>query len=129
MCAENKIKVFKIGATEGIPTAEGIMKPFLFTENVSLIHLEIPAGMKVAPHAHSKEGILYCLKGNLEVSLVGNQFTINERTAIVTPANTEVGINNSSNAPVECFLISAPPTFKSAEELKERLKQHLLQQT
>lgn len=122
MSCENKIKVFKAYDTEGLQTGEGTMRPFLFTKNVSLIHLEIPAGLEVHPHAHPKEGLLYCLTGELELFSDNEPFTINKGTAITVPANVAVGVGNKSDASVECLLISSPPTFKSTEELKERLR-------
>lgn len=124
MNCEKRIKIFKISDTAGLETGEGIMRPFLFTDNVSLIHLEIPAGIEVAPHSHPKEGLFYCLNGELEVFSEKERFTITKGTAIVVPANVSVGVSNKSDASVECLLISSPPTFKSAEELKNRLKQY-----
>ena len=123
MNPENRIKIFNANDTEGLKTGEGIMSPFLFTNNVSLIHLELPAGTEVTPHSHPKEGLLYCLSGDLEVFSDNERFTISRGTAIVVPANLAVGVSNKSAAPVECLLISSPPTFKSLEELKERLRQ------
>ena len=124
MSCETQIGIFNAYDAQGLQTGEGIMRPFLFTSKVSLIHLEIPAGLEVHPHAHPKDGLLYCLAGQLEVFTGDRHFTITRGTAVKVPADVTVGVANKSDESVECLLISAPPTFKSAEELKERIKQY-----
>ena len=62
-----KIKRCEVAGTEAIETGEGIMRPFLFSDNVTLIHLEIPVGMSAPPHAHPRQGVMVCLRGELEV--------------------------------------------------------------
>ena len=123
MNAESGIKIFNIRDTEGIETGEGIMKPFLVTDNVSLIHLEIPAGMNITPHAHHRQGLLYCLDGELEIVSRNERFIIAGGTAAIVFPDIAIGVNNNSDSSANCLLISSPPAFKSAEELKERLKQ------
>ena len=123
MSCKNKIGIFKAYETEGLRTGEGTMRPFLFTSSVSLIHLEIPAGLEVHPHSHPKDGLLYCLAGQLQVFSDDERLTITRGTAITVPANVAVGVANKSDASVECLLISSPPAFKSAEEFKERVRQ------
>jgi len=124
MDIEKNIKVCKVEDQEGFLTEEGTMRPFLFTENLSLIHLEIPPSLDVEPHSHPKDGHLFCLEGELEVVCGDEKFTITRKTAMVVPANVICGISNKTEVPVECLLISAPPTFKSAEEIKEVIKKH-----
>jgi len=123
MNAESGIKIFNIRDTEGIETGEGIMKPFLVTDNVSLIHLEIPAGMTITPHAHPRQGLLYCLNGEIEIVSRNERFIITGGTAVVVSPDAAIGVNNNSNSSAYCLLISSPPAFKSAEELRGRLKQ------
>jgi len=122
MNAESGIKIFNISDTEGIETGEGIMKPFLSADNVSLIHLEVPAGMNIAAHAHPRQGLLYCLNGELEIFSRNERFIIKGGAAAVVSPDVAIGVNNNSNSPAYCLLISSPPAFKSAEELKKRLK-------
>jgi len=123
MNSKDRIKVYKVDAAPSMETGEGIMRPFLFTDNVSLIHLEIPKDLRITPHAHPKQGLLYCLNGELEVFSGSERFIITRGTAIVVPPNVAIGVNNNSGSSAECLLISSPPTFKSAEELRERLRQ------
>jgi len=119
----DKIKVYKVDDAPGMETGEGVMRPFLFTDNVSLIHLEIPKGLRINPHAHSRQGLLYCLNGKLEVFSGSERFIITGGTAVVVSPNTAIGINNNSSGSAKCLLISSPPLFRSAEELGERLRQ------
>lgn len=123
MNSKDRIKIYKVNDALRIETGEGIMRPFLFTDNTSLIHLEIPKGLRITSHAHPKQGLLYCLNGELEVFSKKERFIITGGTAIVVSPNVAIGVNNSSGVSVECLLISSPPTFKSADELKERLGQ------
>jgi quercetin dioxygenase-like cupin family protein len=58
-----EIEMKNIQEAEGLETPEGLMKPLIFGERLGVIHLEIPAGLEVSPHAHTTEGVLYCLSG------------------------------------------------------------------
>lgn len=122
-----KAKLFKIYDAESLTTSEGIVRPFLFTENVSLIHLEVPKGLEIPAHSHPKEGILYCLAGELQVYSEDQLFKLGKATALLVPPDVAVGIRNRTDRPAECLLISSPPASRSAEDLKERLKHYLIQ--
>ncbi|RLG30152.1 hypothetical protein DRN97_10945 [Methanosarcinales archaeon] len=122
---EKEIKIKSIDEVEGLETSEGIMKPLIFGERVAVIHLEIPAGLEVPPHAQSSEGVIYCLSGELEVISGSETVTIGSGTAILVPPNIEVGIKNHGDAPVNAILISSPPPVKSADELKNILKKQI----
>ncbi len=115
------IKIKSISEVEGLETSEGIMKPLIFGEIVAVIHLEIPAGLEVSPHAHSMEGVIYCLNGELEVTSKSETVTIGGGTAMLVPPNVEVGIKNCGDGPVNAILISSPPPVKEAEELENLL--------
>jgi len=122
---EKGIKIKSIDEVEGLETSEGMMKPLIFGEKVAVIHLEIPAGLEVPPHAHSSEGVIYCLSGELEVISGSETVIIGGGTAILVPPNVEVGIKNHGDAPVNAILISSPPPVKSADELKNILKKQI----
>ncbi|MCM1986878.1 cupin domain-containing protein [Methanococcoides seepicolus] len=119
-----KIRIQKIDDTEGLETPEGVMKPLLFGERLLCMHLEIPAGLEVSPHAHPTEGIIYCLSGELVVESGNETVTIGSGTAMLVPPDTVVGIKNQQNAPVNAILVSSPPSVKSVEELKNLLRHH-----
>ena len=116
---EKGIKIKSIDEVEGLETSEGVMKPLIFGEKVAVIHLEIPAGLELSPHAHTMEGVIYCLSGELEVISKSETMTVNSGTAMLIPSDTEVGIKNRGDEPVNAILISSPPPVKSAEELKK----------
>ena len=118
---EKGIKIKTISEVEGLETSEGIMKPLIFGDKVGIIHLEIPAGLEVSPHAHSMEGFIYCLSGELEVISSDESVTISSGTAMLVPPNVEIGIKNRGQTPVNVILISSPPPVKSADELKNLL--------
>lgn len=119
-----EIEMKNIQEAEGLETPEGLMKPLIFGERLGVIHLEIPAGLEVSPHAHTTEGVLYCLSGDLDVISDDETVTLSSEAAMLVPPNTEIGIKNRSNAPVNALLISSPPPVKSVEELKGLL-QHM----
>ena len=119
---KNEIELKNIGEVEGLETSEGVMKPLIFGEKVAVIHLEIPAGLELSPHAHSTEGVIYCLSGELEVFSGDETETLGSGTAMLVPSNTEVGIKNQGNKTVNVILISSPPPVGSSEELKSLLK-------
>ena len=116
---EKKIKIKTISEIEGLETSEGVMKPLIFGEKVAVIHLEIPAGLELSPHAHSMEGVIYCLNGELEVIASKSEtVTIGTGSAMLIPPGTEVGIKNRGDESVNAILISSPPPVKSDEEFK-----------
>jgi quercetin dioxygenase-like cupin family protein len=118
------IEIRTIDGAEGLQTSEGVMKPLVFGENLAVMHLLIPAGLEVPPHAHPGEGVLYCLSGELEVISGGKTVTISSGTAMLVPSGTEVGIKNQKDAAVNALLISSPPPVRSVEELENLINQH-----
>jgi quercetin dioxygenase-like cupin family protein len=118
------IEIRTIDEAEGLETSEGVMKPLLFGENLAVMHLLIPAGLEVPPHAHPGEGVLYCLSGELDVVSGGETVTISSGTAMLVPPGTEVGIKNQKDAAVNALLISSPPTVRSVEELTNLITSH-----
>ncbi len=119
-----EIEIKNVPEAECLETPEGLMKPLIFGERLGVIHLEVPAGLEVLPHAHTTEGVLYCLCGELDVISDDKTVTLSSETAMLVPPNTEIGIKNRSNAPVNVLLISSPPPVRSVEELKDLLKSH-----
>ena len=118
------IEIRTIDEAEGLQTPEGVMKPLLFGENLTVMHLLIPAGLEVPTHAHPGEGVLYCLSGELEVISGGETVTLSSGTAMLVPSGTEVGIKNRQDAAVNALLISSPPPVRSVEELENLINQH-----
>ena len=118
------IEIRTIQETEGLETSEGVMKPLVFGENLAVIHLLIPTGLEVTPHAHPREGVLYCLSGELEVISGGKTVMLSSGTAMLVPSGTEVGLKNKKDADVNALLISSPPPVRSVEELRNLITGH-----
>ncbi|MHC1575574.1 MAG: cupin domain-containing protein [Candidatus Methanogasteraceae archaeon] len=119
-----ELEIRTLDETEGLQTPEGVMKPLVFGENLAAMHLLIPAGLEVPPHAHPGEGVLYCLSGELEVVSGGETVTISSGTAMLVPSGTEVGIKNQKDAAVNALLISSPPPVRSVDELEKLIARH-----
>ena len=101
-------------------TPEGKMTPLLVNKNLSVIHLELPAGMEVTPHSHPHEGIFMLISGS--VSLVGDEpKEMKEGDIAVIPPGYPVGINSHSSS--KAVLLSASARYESIEELQDRLNQ------
>jgi len=119
---ERSVEVVRAAEARAVETPEGVMRPLLFGTNVSLIHLEVPPGTEVPPHGHPREGILYCLKGELELAVGGRTIHLEADTAVKVPADEQVGMRNPGAGSVRGLLISSPPAAGSAEELEARIK-------
>ena len=116
------VDVVGMAEARAIETSEGVMRPLLFGAAVSVIHLEVPAGIEVGAHGHPREGILYCLSGELELTAGGRTIGLEADTAVRVPADEKVGMRNPGAGPAMALLISSPPAAGSAEELEAHIK-------
>lgn len=116
-----QVTVLKLETVEGFDTIEGFMKPLLVNEYVSVIHNILPKQLKVKPHAHKSNGVIFLLKGQLELVSNGTNYTLTPGSIAVIPANMVVGVN-TADSPAEVLMISAPPSCTSIQELKSRLQ-------
>ncbi|XHH10195.1 MAG: cupin domain-containing protein [Candidatus Bathyarchaeia archaeon] len=116
-----QVTVLKLEAVEGFDTIEGFMKPLSVNEHVSVIHTIIPQNLKAKPHAHKSNGVIFLLKGQLELISNDIRFTLTPGCVAIIPANIITGVN-TPNSSAEVLMISAPPSCKSVEELKTRLQ-------
>lgn len=115
------ITISRPSDTEGIYTAEGVMRPFMITDNATLNELEFPPGLEVHPHGHPWPGLMYCVAGEFVMYDDTSEYTITAGTAVSIPADYAVGIRNNSGYTVRCLSISSPPRYRSADELRERI--------
>lgn len=104
---------------EEFETPEGIMKPLLVTEYLKVIHLKIPAGLKVTPHSHPTPGNIILLKGAIKLNAEDPVF-LKEGDVASIPADYVVGLESETEA--EAFLVSSPSGFKNIGELYQRLE-------
>lgn len=111
---------------EVLNNPEGFIRPLIFGKKPGVMHLTIQAGLEVSPRAHAKEGVLYCLNGELDVISENETVTLSSETAMLVPPHTKIGFKNPSSAPTNALLISSPLPVKSVNELKSLLRSHEL---
>lgn len=108
-----------------IETPEGNIRAVLFGSNACVIHLEVPPGIKVQPHAHPREILLYCLKGECHLTAGARQALFSEGSAArITPGEL-LGLWNEAPMPAEFVVVSAPPPANSREEFEDYLQKGL----
>lgn len=110
------MEVVRFNEMEEFNTPEGIMKPLFVSEKIAIIHLKIPASLKVEPHSHPRDGIIALTKGGVKL----NDVELEAYDLAYIPANFEVGMECEEEA--EAILISINPDYKSLDELKSILR-------
>ncbi len=116
------MEIVKTSEVEPIHTPEGVMRGLVFGTAASLIHLEAPPGIVVPPHAHPNEALVFCLSGNVELTLAGKVIELSADSAAKVPAGESIGMRNPGPSAAKMLLISAPPVAASFQELKARIQ-------
>lgn len=116
------MEIVKTAEVEPIHTPEGVMRGLLFGAGASLIHLEVTPGIDVAAHAHPNEALVFCLSGNVELTVAGKVIVLSADSAARVPAGESIGMRNPGPSAAKMLLISAPPAAASLEELKARIQ-------
>jgi quercetin dioxygenase-like cupin family protein len=116
-----QVTVLTLETIEGFNTIEGFMKPISINEHVSVIYTLISKNSKSKPHSHKSSGIIFLLKGQLELIANETHLRLTPGSISVIPANTVVGINTPDSS-AEVLMISARSNCKSVQELKSRLQ-------
>lgn len=102
---------------------EGTVRPLLFGANLSLINLQVPPGLEAPPHSHPREGIVYCLRGSVElIAEDGESVPLTRDMAARVQPGRAVGLKNPGPEAAELLLVSSPPGARSAEELRARIQ-------
>jgi len=117
----SKISIVRTDEVEGIETPEGLMKPLTLTKEVLMIHMEVPAGLEVSPHAHQNDCILFMLSGSINLIQENSSVRVNPGDVVLVPANVKVGLTNNSDSNAEILAIVLSPNYASLEEFKQRL--------
>ncbi|ADB58076.1 cupin domain-containing protein [Archaeoglobus profundus] len=110
------MEVVRFNEMEEFNTPEGIMKPLFVSEKIAVIYLKIPAGLKVEPHSHPRDGAMIVTKGRVKL----NDVELKAYDFAYISANFEVGMECEEKA--EAILISVNPGYKSLDELKSILR-------
>jgi len=100
-------------------TPEGIMKPLFVSDELKVIFLRIPAGLKVHPHSHPGPGNFLLLKGSV-ILHANDPVLLQEGDFAHIPAGYAIGLESRTEA--EALLISSPSSFHSIEELCKKLE-------
>ena len=88
----------------------GLLHKILLTsgERMSCLYYKMEPGAESPPHAHQSEGILYCIDGELEVSVSGEKANVRKGTALVIPFNAEIGTKVLGSMPAEMLIVASP---------------------
>jgi quercetin dioxygenase-like cupin family protein len=117
-----ELTVYRAKEAESFDTPEGTMTPLFVNEQLSIFRVSIPAGLAVPPHSHKSNSVAILLKGRLELTVGDERKIVEENDVFFIPSNLVVGVSNSFQTTAEILAISYPSSYKSVEELKERLK-------
>ncbi len=102
------MEIKSINNIEGTRYGDIVVKELVSGERMSCVHFRLPPGAEAPPHAHPAEGILYCLGGELEVTVGDERKAITSGTSLLIPFNIEVGLKNSGSMPAEVIAIGSP---------------------
>jgi len=102
------MEIKSINDIEGTSYGDIVVKELVSGERMSCVYFRLPPGAGAPPHAHRAEGIVYCLGGELEVTVGNERKEITCGTSVLIPFNMEVGLKNSGNLPAEVIAIGSP---------------------
>jgi quercetin dioxygenase-like cupin family protein len=113
--------IYKLNETESFQTSEGTMAPLFADENVSIRHLNLPAGLQMKSHSHSATMIMIMTKGSIKV-LGKEAADISAGDLAYFPGGTEMGLDCYEES--EAILLTIPSRYKNTEEFRETLKSY-----
>jgi len=113
------LEIHRFDETESFNTPEGLIIPLFASKKISVMHIKIPAGLKVQPHSHKEDTILILIKGSIR--LTGDE-----------PINLMAGDlaykSGDSLAGIECeedsvaVVLTIPSSYENVEELCSALR-------
>ena len=103
------MEIKSINDIEGTRYGDIVVKELISGERMSCVYFKLPPGAEAPPHAHQAEAILYCLGGELEVTVGNEKRTISNGVSLLVPFNIEVGLKNPGSMPAEVIAIGSPP--------------------
>lgn len=104
------MQIIRFNELKEFPTSEGIVKPLFSSEELKMIYLKIPAGLKEHPHPHHAPQNLLVLKGSVRLN-VDMPFLLREGDMAHIPADSVIGMESDGDA--EALLISSLPSIRS----------------
>jgi quercetin dioxygenase-like cupin family protein len=105
------LELIYIDDVEGEKLGEsGVIHKNLITSGERMICFlyKLPPGGGVAPHSHPVECVMYCLDGEVEITVAGEKATVKKGNVWLLPFNTEIGTKVISNTSAEILCVSSP---------------------
>jgi quercetin dioxygenase-like cupin family protein len=108
------LEIYRFENAESFPTPEGIITPIYASKKVAVMHIKLPAGLKVEPHSHDEDGILMVTKGSFR--LTGDE-TIDLKSGdlVYVPEKVSAGIECDEDS--EAVMLSVPSSYENVEAL------------
>ena len=97
--------ITRFDKTKEIPTSEGIVRPLLVSDDIRVIFMKIPAGLKVPAHPHPYPDNFLLLKGSVVLHAQAPE-QLEEGDLAHIPSGTAFGIECTKDA--EALMISSP---------------------
>jgi quercetin dioxygenase-like cupin family protein len=111
--------VYKLKNAESYQTSEGIMVPLFAYDNVSVVHINLPAGLQVKPHSHPAATIMIITKGS--VKAIGNDAVdLGIGDLAFFPGGTEMGLESYEES--EALILTIPSRYKRVEDFRSAIK-------
>ncbi|WP_406446906.1 cupin domain-containing protein [Streptomyces sp. NBC_01613] len=95
----------------GGPTAEVLIAPGI-SDQVAVIHMEIPAGGRLPEHAHgASQVVLIPLSGSVDLHHGDDQHTLLLGSAAHLDTGERIGLANRGPVPASLMVVVSPPDF------------------
>ena len=85
----------------------GIGRRLLHTVKVAVADIPLPDGSKMEPHAHEATEVMAVYEGRLDMMIDGEAVTVNEKEAVIIPANTPHEVVGASGG-VQTICLTMP---------------------
>lgn len=96
--------ITRFDKTKEIPTSEGIVRPLFVSDDLKVIFMKIPAGLKVSPHPHPYPDNFLLLKGSVVLHAKDPELLLEGDLAHI-PSGTAFGIECKKDS--EALMISS----------------------
>lgn len=108
------MEIYRLEDAESFPTSEGIITPIYASKKISVMHIKMPAGLKVEPHSHDEVGILMVTNGSIR--LTGDEtIDLMSGDLVYIPENVSAGMECDEAS--EAVILSVPSNYENVEAL------------
>ncbi len=117
-CKEGEsMQIVRFNEVREYETSEGILKPLFVSEELKMIHLKIPAGLKEIPHPHRIPENVLVTKGSVRLN-ADTSVLLQEGDMVHIPAHCTAGLESEGEAEVLLVSFISKPT--EGKEIPER---------